>query len=79
MYANKIVKDRNDESAALSDAREKWSGNTNVRGERLDPYLDLLYDQDAPLTGAFVELATDLIEPLVRAAASRSRRGGAKR
>ena len=66
-YANKIVKDRNDESAALSDARERWSGNTNARGERLDPYLDLLYDQDAPLMGAFVELATDLLEPLVLA------------
>ena len=66
-YANKIVKDRNDESAALSDARERWFGNTNARGERLDPYLDLLYDQDAPLTGAFAELATDLLAPLVLA------------
>ncbi len=78
-YANKIVKNRNDESAALSDAREKWSGNTNVRGERLDPYLDLLYDQDAPLTGAFAELATDLLAQLVLAAASRAGRGRAKR
>ena len=67
VYANKIVKHRNDESAALSDARERWFGNTNTRGERLDPYLDLIYGQDAPLTGAFAELATDLLAPLVLA------------
>lgn len=78
-YAKKIVKDRNDESAALSDGRDRWFGNRDVRGERLDPYLDLLYDQDDPLTGAFVELATDLLAPLVRAAASKIRRGGTRR
>lgn len=66
-YAKKIVKDRNDESAALSDARERWFGNTKVRGERLDSYLDLVYGQDAPLMGAFAELATDLLAPLIRA------------
>ena len=78
-YAKKIVKNRNDESAALSDARDRWFGNTKVRGERLNPYLDLIYGQDAPLASAFVELATNLLTPLVRAEASRSRRGRAKR
>lgn len=78
-YAKKIVKDRNDESAALSDARERWFGNTKVRGERLDSYLDLVYGQDAPLTDPFEQLATDLLAPLVHAAAPKTRRGRAKR
>ena len=78
-YVKKIVKDRNDEHAALSDARDRWFGNTKVRGERLNPYLDLIYGQGAPLTDTFEQLATDLLAPLVRAGVSRAGRGKAKR
>lgn len=78
-YARKILSNDNDRNAALHEAQNRWFGPPKGRGERLDPYLDLVYGQDAPLTGTFAELAADLLAPLVRAAAPKTRRGRAKR
>ena len=53
------------EEAAWARAHGAWFGDPYRRGERLDPYLGLVHDRDDTLQGAFADLATELLVPLV--------------
>ena len=62
-YARVIAK-KGEEAAgeALRKAEDAWFGGY-ARGEVLDPYLALVYEDRDPLTGAFRALATGLLAP----------------
>ena len=57
--------------AAREKARDAWLGGPYQRGERLDPWLSLVHDEDDPVTGDFELLATELLVPLVPLTRSR--------
>ena len=54
-------------SAARARAQAVWSGSgfQPGSGEGNDPYLRLVHDGDAPLTGEFEDLAVELLAPLI--------------
>ena len=72
-YALATVRLTLDADRAAAEARSRaaaaWYGERpwGRRGERLDPYLDLVHDDGNPLTSAFEDLATKLLVPLVKA------------
>ena len=73
-YAKAVVRSRDaaDGDAAAEAARAKaqgvWYGGRYRRGECLDPYCGLVYEESDPLTPEFEELAVELLAPLVEAA-----------
>lgn len=62
-----------DAEAAREKARGAWHGGRYRLGERLDPYLALVYEERDPVTPAFEALAAELLVPLVEAAGSMRR------
>ena len=69
-YARAVVRsgDAADGEAARTKAREAWYGGRYGRGECLDPYFALVYEESDPVTPGFEELAIELLTPLVEAA-----------
>ena len=67
-FAEAIAKAPDDGDAVREVAREKariaWFGDQCRRGEVLDPYRALVYEERDPLTDEFEELATMLLVPL---------------
>ena len=73
-YAKAIVRSRNgDAEAAREKARGVWYGGGYRRGEHLDPYFGLVYEERDPVTPGFEELAMELLAPLVEAEGSMRR------
>ena len=74
-YARGIVRSGNsgdgdgdgDAEGAREKAREVWCGGPYRRGERLDPYFGLVYEEHDPVTPGFEALAAELLVPLVEA------------
>ena len=73
-YARAVVRSRDAADgdtaaeAARAKARRVWYGGRYGRGECLDPYFGLVYEESDPLTPVFEELAVELLAPLVEAA-----------
>ena len=69
-FAKAIVRATDDGGGGLEDARDKarvawWGDGRYRRGEALDPYRALVYDESDPLAEEFEELAARLFVPLV--------------
>jgi exodeoxyribonuclease V gamma subunit len=59
-----------DEDAALRAARIKWEGSENAFGEAEQVYYRAVYRDSQPLDERFGQVALDLLEPMLRAAAA---------
>ncbi len=70
-YAKAIAGFADDGLGVLATARDKaravWMGDRYQWGDRLDPYVGLVYDVDDPVGEEFAQLATELLVPLFEA------------
>ncbi|MBW1840632.1 MAG: exodeoxyribonuclease V subunit gamma [Deltaproteobacteria bacterium] len=63
-YAHRRIEQNKPEQTALISAQQKWSGSDFSRGESLDPYYDLCFNNINPIDEGFKETAEAVFAPI---------------